>query len=44
LACVSAAGTASDRALLERLRGGAASPVRDRAAELLGVAAPGKTE
>jgi hypothetical protein len=45
LVCVSAAGTASDRALLEKLRGKAASPVRDRAAELLGVvAAPGKTE
>jgi hypothetical protein len=44
LACVSAAGTSSDRALLEKLRGGAASPLRDRAAELLGVAAPGKTE
>jgi hypothetical protein len=34
LACVAAAGTSSDRALLERLRRGPASPLRDRAAEL----------
>jgi hypothetical protein len=42
LACVAAAGTPADRALLEKLRAGAASPVRDRAVELLAVAAPGK--
>jgi hypothetical protein len=42
LACVAAAGTPADRALLEKLRAGAASPVRDRAVELLAVAVPGK--
>jgi hypothetical protein len=42
LACLAAAGTPADRALLERLRAGAASPVRDRAASLL--APPGKPE
>jgi hypothetical protein len=42
LACVAAAGTPADRALLERLRAGAPSPVRDRAALLLG--AGGKPE
>jgi hypothetical protein len=44
LACVAAAGTPADRALLEKLRAGTASPVRARAAELLGVAVSGKTE
>ena len=42
LGCVAAAGTAADRALLEKLRAGAPSPVRDRAALLL--AASGKPE
>jgi hypothetical protein len=42
LTCVAAAGTPADRALLEHLRAGAASPVRDRAALLL--AASGKPE
>ena len=42
LSCVAAAGTPADRALLEKLRAGAASPVRDRAALLL--AASGKPE
>jgi hypothetical protein len=42
LACVAAAGTPADRALLEKLRAGAPSPVRDRAALLLG--AGGKPE
>ena len=41
LSCVAAAGTPADRALLEKLRAGAASPVRDRAALLL---AGGKPE
>ncbi len=44
LACVAAAGTPADQALLEKLRAGTASPVRARAAELLGVAVSGKTE
>jgi hypothetical protein len=34
LACVAAAGTPADRALLDRLRRGPASPLRDRASEL----------
>jgi hypothetical protein len=42
LTCVAAAGTPADRALLEKLRAGAPSPVRDRAAQLLG--AGGKPE
>jgi hypothetical protein len=42
LACVAAAGTPADRALLEKLRAGAPSFVRDRAALLL--AASGKPE
>ena len=42
LSCVAAAGTPADRALLERLRAGAAPPVRERAALLLG--AGGKPE
>jgi len=42
LTCVAAAGTPADRALLEKLRAGAPSPVRDRAALLLG--AGGKPE
>jgi hypothetical protein len=41
LACVAGAGTPADRALLEKLRSGPASPVRDRAALLL---AGGKPE
>jgi hypothetical protein len=44
LACLAAAGTPADRALLEKLRGGGAPPVRERAALLLGGAAPGKPE
>lgn len=44
LACVAAAGTPADRALLGTLRAGAASPVRDRAASLLAASAPGKPE
>ncbi len=42
LSCVAAAGTPADRSLLEKLRAGPPSPVRDRAALLL--AAGGKTE
>jgi hypothetical protein len=34
LACVAAAGTAADRSLLDRLRRGPPSPLRDRASEL----------
>jgi hypothetical protein len=47
LACVAAAGTPADRALLDKLRQGPASAVRDRAGELAGAlagAAPGKPE
>jgi HEAT repeat protein len=44
LACVAAAGTAADRALLEKLRADVTTPVGARAAELLGGAAPGRTE
>jgi hypothetical protein len=44
LACLAAAGTPADRALLEKLRAGEPSPVRERAALLLGAAAPGKPE
>ena len=40
LTCVAAAATPADRALLERLRAGAASPVRDRAALLLAAGKP----
>jgi hypothetical protein len=42
LSCVAAANTPADRALLEKLRAGAAPPVRERAALLLG--AGGKPE
>jgi hypothetical protein len=42
LSCVAAAGTPADRSLLEKLRAGPPSPVRDRAALLL--AAGGKPE
>jgi hypothetical protein len=42
LTCLAAAGTPADRALLEKLGAGAASPVRDRAALLL--AAGGRPE
>ena len=42
LTCVATAGTATDRVLLEKLRAGASSPVRDRAAQIL--AASGKPE
>ena len=40
LTCVAAAATPADRALLEKLRAGAASPVRDRAALLLAAGKP----
>jgi hypothetical protein len=42
LSCVAAAGTPADRSLLEKLRAGPPSPVRDRAASLL--ASGGKPE
>ena len=41
LDCLAAAGTPADRALLEQLRRGPPSPLRDRAVELV---APGKTK
>jgi hypothetical protein len=44
LACLAASGAPSDRAWLEKLRAGAPSPLRDRAVELIGPAAPAKTE
>jgi hypothetical protein len=44
LACLAASGTPADRASLEKLRAGAPSPLRDRAAELTGGAPPAKTE
>jgi hypothetical protein len=44
LPCLAAAGTPADRALLEKLRAGGPPAVRERAALLLGGAAPGKPE
>jgi hypothetical protein len=44
LACLAATRTPADHALLEKLRQAGVPPVRARAAELLGVAAPGKPE